>query len=130
MQQKHNEIFYEPCAGSGGFIHTADHYVLEKEGEEKSKIFKKNIHANECNPEIYRPLILNMLFHNIPMSDKDDCNIREEDSLCNENIIRMKNKVDLIATNFPFGMSTVLEPNKNTEKCWEVLKSGKRMSLC
>jgi type I restriction enzyme S subunit len=125
LKPKHNEIFYEPCAGSGGFIHTADHYVLEKEGEVKSKIFKKNIFANECNPEIYRPLVLNMLFHNIPISDKDDCNIKEEDSLCNENIMRMKNKCDLIATNFPFGMSTTLEPNKNTEFCWEVLKNGK-----
>ena len=125
LKPKHNEIFYEPCAGSGGFIHTADHYVLEKEGEDKSKIFKKNIFANECNPEIYRPLVLNMLFHNIPITDKDDSNIKEEDSLCNENIMRMKNKCDLVATNFPFGMSTTLEPNKTTEFCWEVLKSGK-----
>ena len=125
LKPKHNETFYEPCAGSGGFIHTADHYVLEKEGENKSKIFKKNIFANECNPEIYRPLVLNMLFHNIPMTDTDDCNIKEEDSLSNENIIRMKNKCDLIATNFPFGMSTVLEPNETTKECWDILKSGK-----
>jgi type I restriction-modification system DNA methylase subunit/restriction endonuclease S subunit len=122
---KHNEIFYEPCAGSGGFIHTADHYVLEKEGGEKSNIFKKNIFANECNPEIFRPLILNMLFHNIPISDKDDCNIKEEDSLSNENILNMYEKCDLIATNFPFGMNTDLEPNEKTKFCWEVLKSGK-----
>jgi type I restriction-modification system DNA methylase subunit/restriction endonuclease S subunit len=124
LKPKHNEIFYEPCAGSGGFIHTADHYVLENEGEDKSKIFKKNIFANECNPEIFRPLVLNMLFHNIPLSDKNDQNINEEDSLSNENIMKMKNKCDLIATNFPFGMSTKLEPIEKTKDCWEVLRSG------
>jgi len=124
----HDEIFYEPCAGSGGFIHTADHYVLENEGEEKSNIFKKNIFANECNPEIFRPLILNMLFHNIPVTeDALDNNIREEDSLCNNNIKRMRGKCDLIATNFPFGMSTTLEPDfvDVQNKYWDVLKNGK-----
>lgn len=84
LDPHHDEIFYEPCAGSGGFIHTADHYVAEKEGIKKAQIFKENVYANECNPEIFRPLLLNMLFHNIPVK-----NIKEQDSLSVENVWRM-----------------------------------------
>lgn len=119
LAPKHNELFYEPCAGSGGFIHTADHYVLLNEGNEKSKEFKKNIYANECNPEIFRPLVLNMLFHNIPA-----LNIKENDSLSTENILLMKDKADVIATNYPFGMSTALSGN---DDYWGILKSGKNI---
>jgi type I restriction-modification system DNA methylase subunit len=119
----HSDIFYEPCAGTGGFIHTADNYVCKQEGEEKALIFKSNIYANECNPEIFRPLMMNMLFHNIPVT-----NISEQDSLCTENIKNMLGKADIIASNFPFGMSTVLTQDGNFDdwtKYWEVLQSGK-----
>jgi type I restriction-modification system DNA methylase subunit/restriction endonuclease S subunit len=123
LKPVHTDIFYEPCAGTGGFIHTADHYVCEQEGDEKAKIFKSNIYANECNPEIYRPLMMNMLFHNIPV-----INILEQDSLCTENIKKMLNKADIIASNFPFGMSTVLTHEGDFSdwiKYWKVLESGK-----
>ena len=118
LKPKYNEIFYEPCAGSGGFIHTADHYVYDQEKDiEKSKIFKKNIYANECNPEIFRPLIMNMLFHNIPIA-----NIKEKDSLSPGNIDYMKNKCNVIATNYPFGMNNEIKLN---DGYWDILKSGK-----
>jgi type I restriction-modification system DNA methylase subunit/restriction endonuclease S subunit len=121
LKPKHNEVFYEPCAGSGGFIHTADHYVVENEGVDKASKFKKNIYANECNPEIFRPLVLNMLFHNIPVK-----NIIEQDSLSKTNIKEMKEKANIIATNYPFGMSTVLnETGDDWTEYWKVLKSGK-----
>ena len=122
LDPKHNEVFYEPCAGSGGFIHTADHYIVEKEGIENAKIFKNNIYANECNPEIFRPLLLNMLFHNIPVN-----NITEQDSLGRNNAIDMKGKVDIIATNYPFGMSNKLETGYNEEwnEYWEILRQNK-----
>ncbi|AYV77519.1 MAG: type I restriction-modification system, M subunit [Dasosvirus sp.] len=121
LKPTHKEIFYEPCAGSGGFIHTADHYVVENEGIEKAKTFKKNLYANECNPEIFRPLVLNMLFHNIPIN-----NIREKDSLSNDNVEEMKEKADVIATNYPFGMSMTLKDGDNEWNAyWEVLKQNK-----
>lgn len=121
IKPKHNEIFYEPCAGSGGFVHTADHYVFQHEGINKSKIFKQNVYANECNPEIFRPLIMNMLFHNIPVNK-----IRERDSLSDGNIVEMLNKVNVIATNYPFGMNNTLKNlSVFEEKYWLQLKSGK-----
>ncbi len=95
LKPKHDEVFYEPCAGSGGFIHTADHFVIENEGLEEAMIFKKNIYANECNPEIFRPLLLNMLFHNIPVD-----NIKEQDSLSYANVMALKEKCDIITTNY------------------------------
>ena len=117
-----NEIFYEPCAGSGGFIHTADHYVTANEGIKKSRIFKTNIHANECNPEIFRPLLLNMLFHNIPVQ-----NIKEQDSLSVSNVREMKEKAHIIATNYPFGMSNNIESSKDEKwnEYWQVLRQSK-----
>jgi len=124
LKPKHNEIFYEPCAGSGGFVHTADHYVHENEGYDKSKLFKKNIYANECNLEIFRPLIMNMMFHNIPVD-----NIHQNDSLDTCNIKKMLNKVNIIATNYPFGMSNVIKGdiyvNGKPFDYWKVLKNGK-----
>jgi len=117
-----NEIFYEPCAGSGGFIHTADHYVTANEGIKKSRIFKTNIHANECNPEIFRPLLLNMLFHNIPVQ-----NIKEQDSLSASNVREMMEKADIIATNYPFGMSNKIESSEDEKwnEYWQVLRQSK-----
>ena len=86
LDVKSGEKYYEPCAGTGGFIHTVDKYVREKEGETASIQFKKNIYANECNPEMIKPLMINMLLHNIPVD-----NINEQDSLGYENVLKMKN---------------------------------------
>ena len=124
LKPKSNEIFYEPCAGSGGFVHTADHYISKLEGIEPARIFKKNLHANECNPEIFRPLILNMLFHNIPIE-----NIKEMDSLSDQNIREKMGKIDLVATNFPFGISTTLKSSIISEivDYWNPIKTGKNI---
>lgn len=120
---KSNEIYYEPCAGTGGFIHTVDKYVREKEGDAKAKKFKSNIYANECNPEMIKPLMINMLLHNIPVE-----NIQEADSLNNSNIKVMKEKVDIIATNYPFGMSNVIDLNDYDDKnYWKYLIKGKNV---
>jgi len=121
LKPKHNEIFYEPCAGQGDFVHTANNYVIENEGYEKSKIFKNNMYANECNPEIFRSLIMNMLFHNIPIQ-----NINELDSLETSNLINMKNKINVIGTNYTnylFGLSNTIK--NDPINYWEVLKNGK-----
>jgi len=121
---KSNEIYYEPCAGTGGFIHTFDKYIREKEGDEKAKKFKSNIYANECNPEMIKPLMINMLLHNIPVD-----NIHEEDSLSYSNIVEMKNKVDVIGTNYPFGMSNTIDLNDYHEEknYWGCLIKGKNV---
>jgi type I restriction-modification system DNA methylase subunit len=123
LNVKSNEIYYEPCAGTGGFIHTIDKYVREKEGEKASKKFKKNIYANECNPEITKPLMINMLLHDIPVD-----NIHERDSLCNENCELMKEKADVIGTNYPFGMSNNIDLNDYYDKkYWGCLVRNKNV---
>ena len=119
IKPQYNETIYEPCAGSGGFIHTAYSYVHQHD-EENQKEFKKNIYANECNPEIIKPLMINMLLHDIPVE-----NIHEQDSLSNENCKEYNKKFDIITTNPPFGMSTVINPNIYLEKYWDPIKSGK-----
>jgi len=82
------------------------------------KKFISKLRANECNPEIYKPLAINMLIHDIPIE-----NIKKQDSLdireCEEN----KNRVTLIATNPPFGKGDNLE--NNTENYWGPLVTGK-----
>jgi len=123
LDVKSKEIYYEPCAGTGGFIHTVDKYVREKEGVNASKKFKNNIYANECNPEMIKPLMINMLLHDIPVN-----NIHENDSLCNENIISMKEKADVIGTNYPFGMSNEINLSDYTDKTyWNCLVRGKNI---
>lgn len=116
LKPKATDKFYEPCCGSGGFIHTAYSYI-HKNDEENEKKFKNNIYANECNPEIIKPLMINMLIHNIPIN-----NIHERDSLnifsnCNP----YKEQFDVIATNPPFGMNT----DHEYSEYWKPLKSGK-----
>jgi type I restriction-modification system DNA methylase subunit len=123
LDVKSNETYYEPCAGTGGFIHTIDKHVREKEGEKASKKFKNNIYANECNPELVKPLMINMLLHNIPVT-----NIHEQDSLSNKNCEFMKNKVDVIGTNYPFGMSNTIDLSDYTDKdYWKILLRGKNV---
>jgi type I restriction-modification system DNA methylase subunit len=124
LNVKSTEIFYEPCAGTGGFIHTVDKYVRNSEGEKASIKFKKNIIANECNPEITKGLMINMLLHHIIVD-----NIHEEDSLCYQNIIKIKNKIDVIATNYPFGMSNTIDLNDYYEenKYWDILVKNKKV---
>ena len=121
VKPKAKEIIYEPCAGSGGMIHTADQYVRNNEPKEYKK-FKKNIYANECNAELIKPLMINMLLHNIPVD-----NIHEQDSLSCENITFMKEKADTIMTNYPFGMSNTIDLNdyKGVEDYWKILTRGK-----
>lgn len=119
IKPQYNETLYEPCAGSGGFIHTAFSYVHQHD-EEHQKKFKKNIYANECNPEIIKPLMINMLLHDLPVE-----NIHERDSLSNTNCKEYNEKFDIITTNPPFGMSTVINPNVHLEDYWGPLKSGK-----
>ena len=71
---KSTELFYEPACGTGGFIHTAMKYLKNK--NENYKLFVENLVANECNAEIYKPLSINMLIHDIPID-----NINKQDSL-------------------------------------------------
>ena len=123
LKVKSTEIYYEPCAGTGGFVHTVDKYVRDNEGEKASKKFKKNIYANECNPEITKPLMINMLLHDIPVD-----NIHERDSLSNENCELMKEIADVNGTNYPFGMSNKIELSDYTDKdYWGCLIRGKNV---
>jgi type I restriction-modification system DNA methylase subunit len=97
----YTDLFYDPCAGSGGFIHTATSYVYHNDTKEHYLEFKKNMYANECDPELTKSLMINMLLHNVPVE-----NIHEQDSLdFGQNCEPYLHMFDKIATNPPFGMS-------------------------
>jgi len=116
LKIKDTEIFYEPCAGSGGFIHTSMKYI--KNNNSDYTLFVKNLFANECNGEIYKPLSINMLIHDIPID-----NINKQDSLDMNWCLKYQNKFDVIATNPPFGQGDKTEKNEY----WGPLVSGKNV---
>ena len=66
LKPNNNEIFYEPACGTGGFIHHAVMYVKNNDTDHLN--FINSLIANECNPEIYKPLAINMLIHGIPLT--------------------------------------------------------------
>lgn len=115
MDPKDNEIFYEPACGTGGFIHKSMKYIKNKGGNYKK--FCEKLMANECNPEIYKPLAINMLIHDIPID-----NIGKQDSLNLNYGYRVKNKFDVCLTNPPFGGNDMVEPDV---EYWGPLQSGK-----
>lgn len=115
------DIFYEPCAGSGGFIHTACSYVYTHDKKNLGE-FKKKIYANEINPEIQKPLVINMLLHDIPVTKFNTDG--ECDSLSFENCKRYTNKFTKCATNVPFGVKTNLNAN---DDYWDPVTSGKKI---
>ena len=101
MKPKYNEVFYEPACGTGGFIHHAVKYIKDTNNNDKDKYktFSKNLYGNECNPEIYRPLAINMLIHGLYMG-----NIKKNNSLdYMDNGSKIENKIDIVCTNPPFG---------------------------
>ena len=116
LKIKDTDIFYEPCAGSGGFIHTSMKYI--KNNKSDYTLFVKNLFANECNGEIYKPLSINMLIHDIPID-----NINKQDSLDMNWCLKYQNKFDVIATNPPFGQGDKTEKNEY----WSPLVSGKNV---
>ena len=116
LKIKDTEIFYEPCAGSGGFIHTSMKYIKNNNGDYIK--FVKNLFANECNGEIYKPLSINMLIHDSPI-DK----LNKQDSLDMNWCLKYQNKFDVIATNPPFGQGDKTEKNEY----WGPLVSGKNV---
>lgn len=115
LKIKDNEIFYEPACGTGGFITTA--YKSIKETKQDLEKFKNNVYANECEPEIYKPLLVNMLIHEMPIE-----NICFTDSLDINNCNKMKNKVDVCGANPPFGGGADI----NWSDYWGPLKAGKK----
>jgi type I restriction-modification system DNA methylase subunit/restriction endonuclease S subunit len=116
LEIKDNEIFYEPACGTGGFITTAYKYI--KETKQDLEKFKNNVFANECNPEIYKPLLVNMLIHEMPID-----NICADDSLTINNCNKMKDKVDVCGANPPFGGGDDIQ----WSEYWGPLKTGKKV---
>ena len=58
LELKPTDLFYECCAGSGGFINKAINYMYENYPKKYEKFKKNNIYANEVNPEIFKPLMI------------------------------------------------------------------------
>lgn len=119
LKPTYKDTYYEPCSGSGGFIHTACHYVYENDNKNLEK-FKKKIFANEINPELIKPLMINMLLHDIPVTNINVDN--ECDSLSVENCKRYKGKISKCGTNVPFGVKTTLN---NFGDYWDPIENKK-----
>ncbi len=117
LAPKDNEIFYEPACGTGGFIHKSMKYIKNKGGNYKK--FCSKLFANECNPEIYKPLAINMLIHDIPID-----NICKKDSLNINHGHKMKNRIDICATNPPFGGGDTVDSDS---EYWGPLQTGKNI---
>lgn len=125
MRPNYEDLFYDPCSGSGGFVHTATSYVYKHDTEENYNKFKKHIYANECDPELTKTLMINMLLHDVPVT-----NIHEMDSLdYNENCKEYLHKFDKIATNPPFGMKITHDyvDVKHFTDYWKPLIASKKI---
>ena len=117
LKPNNNEIFYEPACGTGGFIHHAVMYVKNNDTDHIN--FINSLIANECNPEIYKPLAINMLIHGIPFDS-----IRKQDSLDVRSWgSSIENKIDIIAANPPFGSADPVD----SSEYWKILKTGKNV---
>lgn len=104
IKPSHKDKFYDPCSGSGGFVHTATSYVYKHDPSNYNK-FKEHIYANECDPELIKTLMINMLLHDVPVTY-----IQEMDSLDYiENCKVYLHKFNKSATNPPFGMKITHE---------------------
>jgi type I restriction enzyme M protein len=114
IKPKYNEILYEPAAGTGGFIHHAVKYIKDNllknnENNNKIDIFKNNLFANECNPEVYKSLYINMIMRDINLT-----NIKKNNSLdYYNNCKHLINKIDIICTNPPFGAADDIDLNND-----------------
>jgi type I restriction-modification system DNA methylase subunit/restriction endonuclease S subunit len=132
----YSEKFYEPACGTGGFIHHGAKYIRDHSNNnltvkyvdiDSSEImispydyFVRNLTANECNPEIYKPLAINMLIHDIPID-----RIKKQDSLDNLNIGQTIDAYDIICANPPFGAGD--EVNIYDQNYWGPLRTGKNV---
>lgn len=118
LKPKATELFYEPCCGTGGFIHTSCNFVKQNESS-KLDIFKKNIYANEIDTDVINFLMINVILHGISMENILDC-----DSLGNENCNKYINKFDIIATNPPFGKCNDIKKNSSHSSYWDPVSNS------
>lgn len=125
VQPKYDQKVYEPACGTGGFIIEALNFV-KSTCDDKDKVarFGNSICGNENTPEIYKPLLMNMLINRIPIHDtKGNTKFNMIDSLGLDNIRDTTGKNDLIVGNPPFGPGSVLKP----DKYWGPLSDGKKV---
>jgi type I restriction-modification system DNA methylase subunit len=116
LKPKSTDVFYEPACGTGGFVHKAMKYL--KDNKKKYNKFVENLIAHECNSEIYKPLAINMLIHGIPIT-----NVKKQDSLELSSCDKLKESVDIIATNPPFGSGDLVK----SDEYWGPLLTGKNV---
>jgi type I restriction enzyme M protein len=101
IKPKFNEICYDSSCGTGGFIHYLSKYVNEQKISKTEKIqFINNIHGNDKNSELMKPLYINMFLHHIDIK-----NIKNRNSLGLTNVSDTFEKFDVIVGNPPYGGS-------------------------
>ena len=89
LQPNYNDIFYDPCVGTGAIIKLVASYIYNNNPKKYENFKNNNIYANEVNPEIFKPLMINMLLGDINIENIGEC-----DSLEINNLRRYENKFD------------------------------------
>ncbi len=95
------ERILDPACGTGGFLVEAYSRLAELAVRpEQRRQLQENLHGIEKKPMAYLLAIMNMLLHGI-----ESPNLEERNTLANLNLrnIRDRDRVDVIATNPPFG---------------------------
>jgi type I restriction enzyme M protein len=95
------ERILDPACGTAGFLVEAySHLVEQVRTPEQRKELQNNIHGIEKKPMAYLLAIMNMLLHGIEAP-----NLEERNTLANINLrnVQDRDRVDVIATNPPFG---------------------------
>jgi type I restriction-modification system DNA methylase subunit len=100
-----NEVCFDPACGTGGFVITFAKYIRERcTAEEYKHFITKNLRGTELLAEVYKILCFNMIAHGLEASLKDFDNISKGDSMDRGEFLNLRNKIDVIAANPPFGM--------------------------
>lgn len=107
IKPKYTEICYDSSCGTGGFIHyLAKHVKQHVKNEKHIKQFNNNIHGNDKNPELIKPLYINLFLHQIDIK-----NIKNRNSLGRVNCSEYLEKFDVIVGNPPYGVKNKIVPH-------------------
>jgi type I restriction enzyme M protein len=106
MKPTLDDIIQDPAAGTGGFLISANRYILEHEDpdrwtEAQQRKYRRNtFYGMEFVQDTHRLALMNLMLHGLD-SDPDASGIRYGDTLSPE--INKLPKATLILTNPPFG---------------------------
>ena len=132
IKPMYNETCYDSSTGTGGFIHYLNKYISQHYSKDELSMFNDNcIYANDKTEELMKPLYINMLLHDINIT-----NIKNRNSLGVENCKDNFEKHNIIVGNPPYGVKVDMlynsynNINNYNKNYWPVfIKSGKTKTI-